>query len=179
MPHVLETSIYQIYEDRGWDILSNKNKYGANVFPTLDDLYYKVDVVVDNLGYDQRLKSDITAALKARIHSLRVGGKGAMLNTDKSIPIADLLSRPVILELEDIGDDDVKAFMMGIILVQLYEYRRTKLTRNKGFEHLILIEEAHRLLANVSSGGEGNVRAKSVEFFTNLLAEIRSYGQGF
>ena len=50
MPHVLETSIYQIYEDRGWDILSNKNKYGANVFPTLDDLYYKVDVVVDNLG---------------------------------------------------------------------------------------------------------------------------------
>ncbi|WP_144613347.1 ATP-binding protein [Bacillus cereus] len=179
MPHVLETSIYQIYEDRGWDILSNQNKYGANVFPTLDDLYYKVDVVVDNLGYDQRLKSDITAALKARIHSLRVGGKGAMLNTDKSIPIADLLSRPVILELEDIGDDDVKAFMMGIILVQLYEYRRTKLTRNKGFEHLILIEEAHRLLANVSSGGEGNVRAKSVEFFTNLLAEIRSYGQGF
>ncbi|MGR5868879.1 hypothetical protein ACT7C5_19430 [Bacillus pacificus] len=63
MPHVLETSIYQIYEDRGWDILSNKNKYGANVFPTLDDLYYKVDVVVDTLGYDQRLKSDITAAL--------------------------------------------------------------------------------------------------------------------
>ncbi|EJQ42020.1 hypothetical protein IEE_04183 [Bacillus cereus BAG5X1-1] len=179
MPHVLETSIYEIYEDRGWDILSNKNKYGANVYPTLDDLYYKIDVVVDNLGYDQRLKSDITAALKARIHSLRVGGKGAMLNTDKSIPIADLLSRPVILELEDIGDDDVKAFMMGIILVQLYEYRRTKLTRNKGFEHLILIEEAHRLLANVSGGGEGNVRAKSVEFFTNLLAEIRSYGQGF
>ncbi|MGR5868878.1 hypothetical protein ACT7C5_19425 [Bacillus pacificus] len=78
-----------------------------------------------------------------------------MLNTDKSIPIADLLSRPVILELEDIGDDDVKAFMMGIILVQLYEYRRTKLTRNKGFEHLILIEEAHRLLANVSGGGKG------------------------
>jgi hypothetical protein len=180
MPHVLETSIYRIYEDRGWDILKNTNKFGMDVFPTLDDLYYKVDVVVDELGYDSRLKSDITAALKARIHSLRVGGKGAMLNTDQSIPIESLLSRPVIMELEDIGDDDVKAFMMGIILVQLYEYRRTKLARNKKFEHLILIEEAHRLLANVSSGGEGgNPRAKSVEFFTNLLAEIRSYGQGF
>ncbi|MBD8070708.1 ATP-binding protein [Bacillus sp. PS06] len=179
MPFVLETSIYKIYEDRGWDILNNKNKYGYNTYPTLDDLYYKIDVVVDELGYDQRLKSDITAALKARIHSLRVGGKGAMLNTDKSIPIDRLLSSPVVMELEDIGDDDVKAFMMGIILVQLYEYRKTKLTRNKKFEHLILIEEAHRLLANVSGGGDASPRAKSVEFFTNLLAEIRSYGQGF
>lgn len=178
MPFVLETSIYKIYEDRGWDILENTNKFGFANFPTLDDLYYKVDVVVDELGYDQRLKSDITASLKARIHSLRVGGKGAMMNTEKSIPIESLLSKPVVLELEDIGDDDVKAFLMGVILIQLYEYRKSKLSRNKKFEHLILIEEAHRLLANVPST-DASPRAKSVEFFTNLLAEIRSYGQGF
>ena len=42
-----------------------------------------------------------------------------------------------------------------------------------------MIEEAHRLLKNVSVTGEGDsTRAKSVEFFCNLLAEIRTFGQG-
>jgi hypothetical protein len=184
MPFVLETSVYRIYENLGWDILKNENMIGIEQYPTLDDLYNKIDVIVDELGYDSRLKSDITAALKARIHSLRVGGKGAMMNTPQSVSMEHLLSRPIVMELEDIGDDDVKAFVMGILLVQLYEYRKQKLKEEnvskKSFEHLIVIEEAHRLLANVSSGGEGaNPRAKAVEFFTNLLAEIRSYGQGF
>ena len=52
----------------------------------------------------------------------------------------------------------------------------------KGLSHVLLIEEAHRLLKNVSTsqGGEGaNPQGKAVEFFCNMLAEIRSYGQGF
>ena len=46
----------------------------------------------------------------------------------------------------------------------------------------MLIEEAHRLLKNVPTGQSGesaNPAGKAVEFFTNMLAEIRSYGQGF
>ncbi|WNS77437.1 DUF87 domain-containing protein [Bacillus sp. DTU_2020_1000418_1_SI_GHA_SEK_038] len=184
MPFVLETAVYRIYENLGWDILKNENVLGIDKYPTLDDLLHTIDDIVTELGYDQRMKSDITAALKARVTSLKVGGKGAMMNTAKSVSMEKLLSRPVVMELEDIGDDDVKAFVMGILLVQLYEYRKQKLKEEnvskKEFEHLIVIEEAHRLLANVSKGGEGaNPRAKAVEFFTNLLAEIRSYGQGF
>lgn len=184
MPFVLEIAVYRIYENLGWDILNNENIFGIEQYPTLDHLIDIIDVIVTELGYDQKLKADITAALKARVHSLRVGGKGEMMNTPKSVSMEKLLSRPVVLELEDIGDDDVKAFVMGILLVQLYEYRKQKLKEanvsKKEFEHLIIIEEAHRLLANVAKGGEGvNPRAKAVEFFTNLLAEIRSYGQGF
>ena len=183
MPFVLESAVYRIYENLGWDILKNENMFGVDKYPTLDDLLHAIDEVVTDLGYDQKLKLDITAALKARVTSLIVGGKGAMMNTAKSVSMEKLLSRPVVMELEDIGDDDVKAFVMGILLVQLYEYRKQKLKEEnvskKEFEHLIVIEEAHRLLANVSKGGEGaNPRAKAVEFFTNLLAEIRSYGQG-
>ena len=45
---------------------------------------------------------------------------------------------------------------------------------------MLVIEEAHRLLANVSQGGAGDntARAQAVESFSNLLAEIRAYGQG-
>lgn len=180
MPYILEKAVYEIYSDRGWDIVENRNLYGLAEYPTLSDLYNKIDVVVDNMGYYQEVQSNVKAALQARVYSLMIGGKGAMLNTAKSVPIKELLSRPVVMELEDLGDDETKSFVIGILLVQLYEYRKSLMTKgSKDLSHILMIEEAHRLLKNVSEAGEGgNTRAKSVEFFCNLLAEIRTFGQG-
>lgn len=181
MPYVLETSVYEVYKDRGWDIVTNSNTLGMKDYPTLTDLIRKIDIVTDGLGYHNETKENTKAALKARINSLRIGGKGAMMDTRHSVPIEKLLSGPAVLELEDLGDDDTKAFVIGMLLVQLYEYRKS--THHSGqskLVHLMMIEEAHRLLKHVPEGGEGgNTRAKSVEFFCNLLAEIRSFGQGF
>lgn len=80
--------------------------------------------------------------------------------------------------------------MIGILMVQLYEYRKGQSllasehagrgdvpASSKKFQHLLVIEEAHRLLKRVEPGSNPS-RAKSVEFFCNMLAEIRSYGQG-
>lgn len=180
MPYILEKAVYEIYSDRGWDIVENRNRYGLTEYPTLSDLYNKIDVIVDDMGYHQEVQSNVKAALQARVYSLMIGGKGAMLNTPKSVPISELLSRPVVMELEDLGDDETKSFVIGILMVQLYEYRKSLMTKGaKNLSHILMIEEAHRLLKNVSEGGEGgNTRAKSVEFFCNLLAEIRTYGQG-
>lgn len=180
MPYILEKAVYEIYSDRGWDIVENINRYGLTEYPTLSDLYNKIDVIVDNMGYHQEVQSNVKAALQARVYSLMIGGKGAMLNTPKSVPIKELLSRPVVMELEDLGDDETKSFVMGILLVQLYEYRKSQMTKgSKQLSHILMVEEAHRLLKNVSESGEGgNTRAKSVEFFCNLLAEIRTFGQG-
>ena len=180
MPYILEKAVYEIYTDRGWDIVENTNRYGLTEYPTLTDLYNKIDVIVDNMGYHQEVQSNVKAALQARVYSLMIGGKGAMLNTPKSVPIEELLNRPVVMELEDLGDDETKSFVIGILLVQLYEYRKSQMTKgSKKLSHILMVEEAHRLLKNVSEGGEGgNTRAKSVEFFCNLLAEIRTFGQG-
>ena len=124
LPYVLERAVYEVYEDKGWSLFSGTNSRGLKDYPTLSQLYYKVDSITDRLGYDEEVQSNVKAALKARIHSLRIGGKGAMLDTAKSIPIRELLGQPVVFELEDIGDDDIKAFVIGILLVQLYEYRK-------------------------------------------------------
>lgn len=181
MPYILEMAVYEVYSDRGWDIVENINHYGLTEYPTLSDLYHKIDVIVDNMGYHQEIQSNVKAALQARIKSLMIGGKGAMLNTPRSVPIDQLLSRPVVMELEDLGDDDTKSFVIGILLVQLYEYRKAGMIRgSKALSHILVVEEAHRLLKNVPETGEGgSSRARSVEFFCNLLAEIRSFGQGF
>lgn len=49
-------------------------------------------------------------------------------------------------------------------------------------QHLLVIEIAHRLLKNVETerqlNSEGNPKGKAVEHFTNMIAEMRSYGQG-
>ena len=180
MPYVLETAVYEIYKDRGWDIVTNENRFGFTLYPTISDLYDKIGYTVASMGYDKEVSSNIRSALEARIHSLMIGGKGAMLNTSRSVPIVSLLSCPTVLELEDIGDDETKSFVIGILLVQLYEYRKCqkdKINGAKKLQHILIVEEAHRLLKHVSE--EANpTQAKSVEFFCNMLAEIRTYGQG-
>lgn len=181
MPYVLEKAIYAIYEDCGWDIKSSTNKNGKKIYPTIEDLYYKIPQIVDDMGYDARMRNDLIGSLQARINSMRLGAKGDALNVSRSFPMNILLEGNCVIELEDVGDDDVKAFIISILLVNLLEYRRKQDDCQLELRHLMLIEEAHRLLKNVQSGVGENAdpRGAAVEFFCNLLAELRSKGQGF
>lgn len=196
MPHVLERCLHEVYRDKGWDLASGANRrvpkakgaYPPEVFPTLTDLHRKIAQVVDTLGYEERISMDVRAALETRIDSLRIGGKGLMLDTQQSVPMADLLSCPTVLELEGIGDDEEKAFVIGLLLTRLYQYRvaqakqwKTQGQRPPGLQHVTVVEEAHRLLRHVPLEAHpevANVRGKAVETFTNMLAEIRAYGEG-
>jgi hypothetical protein len=181
MPYVLERCIHEIYEDKGWDLITNKNARGI-AWPTLTDLYNKIGAVVDSLGYDTKLNQDIKAALKTRINSLRIGGKGRMLDTHTSLPMTALLAQPTVLELQAVGDDDEKAFLIGLVLMTLYEhYRAQGHQTNDSLKHVTVVEEAHRLLKNtptVYSMETANMTGQAVETFTQILAEIRAYGEG-
>ena len=185
MPHVLERALHEIYTDRGWHLADNTNPRGTshNAFPTLTDLYLKIDEVVGKLGYEEKVTMDVQAALKTRIDSLRIGGKGLMLDVKRSIPFERLMSRPTILELEALADDDEKAMLIGLLLVFMQEYYAGKgLAEGTRLGHVTVIEEAHRLLAHVARGLDSevaNTRWKAVETFTNILSEVRAYGEGF
>jgi hypothetical protein len=184
LPQVLERCLHDIYTDKGWDLSNNTNPRGTgpNANPTLTDLYNKVDEVVDRLGYSQETTMELRGALKTRIDSMRIGGKGLMLDTRRTMPFETLMTRPTVIELEAIGDDEEKCFIMGLILTRMYEeYIARGLTEKKGLSHLTIIEEAHRLLGNyqASNAYQGNAKGKAVETFTNILAEIRAYGEGF
>lgn len=187
LPQVLEAALHAVYVDRGWDVTASTNHrlddpaHRADAFPTLTDLVHKVEEIVPSLGYEERVTGDIRAALRTRLDSLRTGGKGRMLDVRSGFPIDALLGRPTVLELEGMGDDEDKAFVMGLLMARLAENRRTEGDAG-GLRHLLVIEEAHRLLANPGGArrdeGESDVRGKAVETFTNLLSEIRAYGQG-
>jgi hypothetical protein len=186
LPQVLEQCLNQIYEDRGWDISADVNRrldqgtLSVDAFPTLTDLANKVRDLVGTLGYGEEVTGNIRAALETRVNGLRAGGKGRMLDVQRSLPIESLLAAPTVLELEYLGDDDDKAFVMGLLLIRLAEHRRAG-GESSDLRHLLIIEEAHRLLANVApktSEEQANARGKAVETFANLLSEVRAYGQG-
>jgi len=193
MPYVLERCVHEVYKNKGWDLITNENRYiqageeydKGDIFPTLSDLYEKIDSVVDSLGYEEKITMDVKAALKTRIGSLCIGGKGAMLDTRLSIPMDVLLSKPTILELESIGDDEEKAFIISLLITRLYEYRIAEKARNlmeEGLKHITLVEEAHRLLTKTPPEAGNlemvNTKAKAVESFCNILSEIRAYNEG-
>jgi hypothetical protein len=183
LPHVLEQCLYEIYNDKGWNLTLNQNPRGTemNSYPTLTDLYNKVDSVVDKLGYSSETNMELKSSLKTRLNSLRIGGKGLMLDTRSSVDFEDLLGKPTVLELESLGDDEEKSFMMGLVLTFLYEYYVSKgFMEDKPLTHITVIEEAHRLLGQgAKEAFTGDMKGKAVETFTNILSEIRAYGEGF
>jgi len=186
MPQVLEECLYEIYRDKGWNLVSSLSPRGFSrgAFPTLTDLYDKIDQVVNRLGYEERIAMDIRSALKIRVNNLRLGGKGLMLDTVESVPISEILRQPAVLELRAMGNDDEKTFVMGLLLTAIYEHYEANQGQGNtaGLRHLTLIEEAHRLLKNVptekTSEDQTNMKGRAVEAFCNMLSEVRAYGEG-
>src|SRR5262249_16899746 len=141
------------------------------------------------LGYGPQITADVKAGLVARLDQLRSpGGKGPMLDTRASTPDAVLFGGPCLLELKQVADDDEKAFLIGLLLTRLYEYHESRRSESQEagrpgeLRHVTLIEEAHRLLRNVSTeqGGEvsANPKGRAIETFANLLSEVRAFGEG-
>lgn len=184
IPQILETAIYECYEDKGWDISSNLNRIfedpyedGVKAFPTLSDLEKKIDGVVEAQGFEDRLKSEYIGSIRARLKGLTVGAKGMMLDTPRSIDFVELLERKVVLELENIKSASEKSLIMGFILANLSEAIKVKYNEShEPLEHVTLIEEAHRLLSRYMPGDSLN-KKQGVEMFADMLAEVRKYGE--
>lgn len=208
MPYILEKCLYNIYTKKGWNLTlgfhpclintkSQQNLFDESeikehysmishkyLFPTMQDLKNEVDYYIENeMTYEGEVKGNIRGAIKARIDSLCVGSKGYMFNTYDTIDFEDFFDKNAVLELEGLADDADKAFALGLLIIYVNEFRQVKkeIDAAKGLKHLLVIEEAHRLLKNVSTESNedlGNPKGKAVEHFTNMLAEMRSYGQG-
>ena len=210
MPYIFEKCLYNIYEKKGWNLTfglhsyyleENKNSLSEELFdnkkleefyktishkylfPNMQDLKEEVTKYINKMPYKGELKGNIEGAIKARIDSLCVGAKGYMFNTNDMFDFDIIFNQNSVFELEGLADDSDKAFALGLLIIYINEYRQVdkEINNKKGLKHLLVIEEAHRLLKNVSTEKNedtGNPKGKAVEHFTNMLAEMRSYGQG-
>jgi len=104
-----------------------------------------------------------------------------------------LLESNTVVELDAIPDNDDKALAMAFLMTFLFERRQSEDLRRrrkgepepKDLGHVLVVEEAHRLLSNQAAAGRArgesagaDSKQKAVSLFVDMLAEIRAYGQG-
>ena len=196
IPQLIERAIYACYEDYGWSLDTNENSDypfakgkdgkvnyesgpfadGVFAFPTLSDVLKKTEVVVEEQGFDDRLKKDYIGSIKARLQGLTLGAKGFMLDCPRSIDFIKLLDRKVVLELEEIPNAAQKSLIIGFVLTNLLQAVKYKFKKGGKVHHITLIEEAHRLLSKPEPGGSPSQK-QAAETFADMLAEIRKYGE--
>ncbi|ERN41037.1 putative ATPase [Rubidibacter lacunae KORDI 51-2] len=182
LPIILEELIFDAYNHHGW--LDDELPPLSTSRPTFSQLRNKVGDVVKSLGYETKITANLTAALTARIQSFRRGWKKQLFDRTPSTKWNKIFDRPAIINLSHLGDDADKAFTMAILLNFLYEYRQAQYElgiKQQPLFHLTVIEEAHRILSNVraSSLEQASPQGKVAEMFSNILSEIRAYGEGF
>ena len=211
MPYILEKCLHTVYRNKGWDLTLGYHPMLANcssptdffsiehtkkqyakfshryLFPTMQELKDEIArYVEEELKYDGEVAGNVKTAIKVRLENLCVGAKGYTFNTSDFIDFDELLRSNAVFELEGLADDSDKAFSVGLLVIFINEYRQVQkeISGNEktSLKHLLVIEEAHRLLKNVdterSTETAGNPKGKAVEHFTNMIAEMRSYGQG-
>jgi len=182
LPVILEEALVDLYSSQGW--LEDELPAEDIQCPTLSQLHDRLTGLIRGKGYEERITLNITAAMKTRISSLMRGWKGKLFDHPASTPWAEIFDRPVVINLQQMGDDADKCFTMAVLLNFLYEYRQAQheaegSPESNELRHLAFIEEAHRVLRRAYfSAGEASPQAKMGEMFADILAEIRAYGQG-
>ncbi len=182
LPVLMEDLIYTVYQNKSTDWLGEEPKFGKTLPPTLNSMSISVDKVISNRQYEERIERNMKACLNTRIDSLKRGWKGEMLNTVHSTPWVELFEKPCIINLSYVGDDVDKSFFMALILQFLYEYRAALAEtgqvdfNDNSCRHLTVIEEAHRVMARCDN--QELPQYKSAIMFSNMLSEIRAYGEG-
>ncbi len=185
LPSIVAEALEEVYKDKGWKLTDRgpgaepQPERDRQLFPNLRDMLNKVIQIAENRGYAGETYHNIRAAAAGRIANLLRGSRGMMFGGRSSLPAELIFSTPVILELNDLNEDD-KALTMMFLLMWLREWR--ELHPKVDLQHVTVVEEAHNVVSNVQSVGSSEVaadtKAKAVAAFSNMLAEVRAYGEG-
>lgn len=179
-PQIMSLALQRVYEATGWDVVTGGAVPGSSVppsVPTLEQLQQHAMDVIKEIGYGREVQADVEGFISLRLRSLRVGSAGRFFEGGHPADIGGLLERDVVLAIEDVANDEDKAFLMGTLIIRIVEHLRMRARRERSSElrHVIVIEEAHRLLRD---RGHGRASTHAVELLAGLLAEIRAYGEG-
>lgn len=190
LPAIYEAALAHLYTQPpfGWN-LGEKGSTGKPT-PCLADFH---QAIVDHLekhvlpdyGKGTEAGGILTGASKIRIQGI-LNGLGHILNVGQMPPtfFQKLLTRPVVIELGALGDPSSIALVMAFLITQLVGHIEHAFRRGVRAErpHMLLIEEAHRLLSaeapSTTGPNQGNVRGKSAEEMNTMLAEVRKFEQG-
>ncbi len=194
---LLKRALHRVYEDYGWALTGAKANIFQDVgdpkFPSVEALCAILAKLVDELGYEGEIRSNIEAALVNRLRDLHVGVRKEIFSESEEsrFSIFDLLrtSEPspnnhIVISFDNLESEEDKALALGLFLLRLREQVRIDGIRHNHLRRLVIIEEAHRIVPNVKSEATinpsvGQQKEQAVSRFNDSISEMRAYGVGF
>lgn len=188
MPNILEQCIYNCYVKKGWNVVKSTNVFAESIpedylYPTFSDLCDEIELYLKNSDFQGETLSSYKGALLSRLKSFTTGSKGVLLNSTKHPDFDKWKTNNCIIELDGLADDADKSIVMGSLIMQYFQNIKKDKNFTNNLKHIIVVEEAHRLFkSNTTQNVNQEVsapEAQLVESLSNMMAEIRAYGEGF
>lgn len=188
LPVIMDEALYTYLNEKVEDFEEEEMKQLLK-YPRLSGALPVAKKLLSQRGYEQRVTDSFVAALETRFNYLTRGKRGKVLNEPKSTDFDKLFNHNCVINLSKIPNAKDKALIMSMILLSLHEYRMSAYTYDAEYRekaqknqlmHLTVIEEAHNVMSrpNPSLEGSGNPQQVVADLFSNMLAEIRSLGEG-
>lgn len=158
-------------------------------YPKIEGAIETARRVLKTRGYTDEVSQGIGAAVETRLTYLARGKRGEILNVRRSTPWSHLFDETTVVNLSRLANPKDRSLVMSLLLLALHEYRVSKFTNDQRYRedasanklmHLTVVEEAHNVLSAppVDHAGTGNPQQVVADLFSNMLSEIRAYGEG-
>ena len=134
---------------------------------TLGDAYRILDMWLRTCRGGSRKYGWIESSARS-VEELCKGGFGTSLNVQEGLTIEELLSWPVVFELEGLGVDQKRFFCLYCLQAVLLVRKKQELERER-FRHCLVFDESHHIFPRQQRGAHD---------VPSLLArEVREYGE--
>ena len=173
------SAIDACYVSHGWRNYSKRGDLGTRPFG-LHEFIQKFREVIGNSNYSAETKGNMESAGVFRLLNLIIQN-GNIYDTENSVPLHDLLRKPTIIELNAIDNQEQKALIMALLLINIVLYTKHNQAGDGNLKNILLIDEAHVLLGGGNASaqeGSADAGASTVKALQNMIVEIRSYGTG-
>lgn len=172
LTEIFDDAIKNCYSKFGW-LDSFTTEDGGRIF-NISDFVQCFEETFQRIGYTGDAKNIGRAGV------VRLNGLVNLFDNYSSIPIEDLLTKPTVIELAAIENDEQKSLVIALVLLSILSYVNANYVGNGSLRNIILIEEAHVLLDAKSrqTQNEANPSEIAQNLVKRMLAEIRSYGVG-
>jgi len=176
LPMIYRDALRQVYRMKGWDILTGVGETDRE-YPIMSEFYQAIKDITEGLQYGKEVKDNVRQASVIRIADL-LENAGHVVNVRHSMNLGVILNTPTIMEIGRVGSTQDTSLLMGFLLMRFAE-EVERHPRKPDNPHITVVEEAHRLMAeSAATGMSGDSRSAAGEDFSNILAEVRGYGEG-
>ena len=102
LPALLDRAIEGVYSDHDWD--TDDINDGRKEYPTLSELYARLEFELKHTDYDGEVRGNMKSALEMRIGGLLRRDLGNVFDSKmSSLEPEELIRHPIIIEMESLG----------------------------------------------------------------------------